>query len=75
MKRKTLEEVLENLYKRYKYVNEEDVWVENCKDYVCINWHTFMDGYINMHIVRCIAKYLRKYTSKPIWAANVLLPV
>lgn len=75
MKRKALEEVLENLDERYKYISEETVWVENCKDYVCINWHTYMDAHISMHIVRCIAKYLRKYTFKPIWAANVLLPV
>ena len=35
----------------------------------------FMDDYINMYIIRCMAKYLRKYTRKPIWAANVLLPI
>ena len=75
MKKQTLEEVLDNLYLKYKYVNEETVWVENCKNYLCINWHTFMDGNVNTHIVNCIAKYLRKYTSKPIYASDVLLSI
>ena len=37
MKKQTLEEVLDNLYLKYKCVNEETVWVENCKNYLCIN--------------------------------------
>ena len=75
MEKKTLEQVLEELDKRYKYIAEETVYVENCKDYVCINWNSFMSSYINWHIVRCIAKYLRKYTNKPIYAASCLLDI
>lgn len=69
MKKKTIKEVIDTLYLKYKCIGNEDVWVEITDKYICINWNSFMSSFVNMLRVKQIASYLRKFTSLPIYDA------
>lgn len=69
MGKRNIDQVISTLYLRYKCINEEDFYVEKTDKYIVINWHTFMDGRVNLLRVRQVAKYLRKYTSLQIYDA------
>lgn len=69
MKKKTIKEVIDTLYLKYKCIDNEDIWVEIADKYICINWNSFMSSFVNMLRVKQIASYLRKFTSLPIYDA------
>lgn len=69
MKKITIEQVISTLHLRYKCINKEEFYVEKTDKYIVLNWSTFMDGRVNLLRVRQVAKYLRKYTSLPIYDA------
>ena len=48
MKQRTIEEVISNLHNRYKCIDNEDFYVEKAETHIVLNWHTFMDKYVNM---------------------------
>lgn len=66
MRRRDLDDIIRNLYKRYKCINREDFYVENAGSHVSIYWHSFMDQYIDKGKVMCVAKFIRKFTNLPI---------
>ena len=39
MKKKTIKEVIDTLYLKYKCIDNEDIWVEITDKYICINWN------------------------------------
>ena len=69
MKKKTIKEVIDTLYLKYKCIDNEDIWVEITDKYICINWNSFMSSFVSMLRVKQIASYLRKFTSLPIYYA------
>lgn len=69
MKKITIEQVISTLCLRYKCINKEEFYVEKTDKYIVLNWSTFMDGRVNLLRVRQVAKYLRNYTSLPIYDA------
>lgn len=60
---------IEKAMQKYKYLQEETVFIENEENYLCINWHVYRDKYINYKMVCYIAKFLRRYTDKPIYSS------
>ena len=44
MKKKTIKEVIDTLYLKYKCIDNEDIWVEITDKYICINWNYSMCG-------------------------------
>ena len=69
MKKKTIKEVIDTLYLKYKCIDNEDIWVEITDKYICINWNSYMSSFVSMLRVKQIASYLRKFTSLPIYDA------
>lgn len=61
--------IVEKAIEKYKYLQEETVWIECYNGIIVINWHPSMDSYISTHRVMQIAKFLRKGTDRPIYSA------
>ena len=60
---------------KYKCLQNEDFYIELTDTYIGLVWHNFMDRYINLGKVMCVAKYLRKYTDLPIYNSFGLMKV
>lgn len=63
--------IIEKAVNHYKCLVNEDFWIEFDKEHLIwvLNWHTFMDEYINMTRVKQVAKFIRKYSKFPIYNA------
>ena len=55
MKKKTIKEVIDTLYLKYKCIDNEDIWVEITDKYICINWNSFMGSFVNMRIIESLS--------------------
>lgn len=71
----TIEKAIESCYKRYKCLQNEDMYLKLEKGYVSIFWHVYMDRYISIARVKQIAKRLRKHTDLPIYSSFGLIRV
>jgi L-rhamnose mutarotase len=49
MKKKTIKEVIDTLYLKYKCIDNEDIWVEITDKYICINWNSFMSSFVSKY--------------------------
>lgn len=71
----TPQQIIDKAYKRYMCLQTEDMYLEYHNTYWVINWHNFMDSYINYKKVGYVAKFIRKYSDLPIYDAVGLLNV
>ena len=62
----TIGEAIKKATEKYACLQEEDFWIEQTDTYIGLVWHIYMDRFINLHKVKCVANYLRKYTNLPI---------
>ena len=72
-----INDIINKAYKHYKCLQSEDFYLsfdEQHKIFV-IEWHTFMDDYINMERVKNVAKFVRKYSKFPIYNAYGLMDI
>ena len=62
------------LVKHYNYLNGENAFVEFTDSYICVNWHCYMDKYINMKRIKQICIFIKKHLGKndnrPVMDAN-----
>lgn len=49
------------LVDKYKYLNEENAFVEFTTDYICVNWYNYMDCYIRMDRIKQICNFIKKH--------------
>lgn len=62
--------VVSKAISKYKYLQEEKVYLEVHDDNIYIMWHVYMDNYISMHRVQQIANFLSKGTNLPIYCCG-----
>ena len=69
--------IIDKAYNKYKCLQNEDFYLSFDKQHeiFVINWHTSMDGYINMKRVKNVAKFVRKYSNFPIYNAYGLMNI
>lgn len=67
MRKMSLEQAISNAIDKYNILQTEDAYLRDEGNYIMIGWHVFMDKYINYYHVCCVAKFIRKYTDKPIY--------
>ena len=69
--------IIDKAYNKYKCLQSEDFYLsfDEQHEIFVINWHTFMDKYINMERVRNVAKFVRKYSKYPIYNAYGLMKI
>ena len=72
-----VKEIIGKAYNKYKCLQNEDFYLsfDEQHEIFVINWHTFMDKYINMERVRNVAKFVRKYSEYPIYNAYGLMKI
>lgn len=72
-----IKRIIDKAYNKYKCLQGEDFYLSFDKQHeiFVINWHTSMDGYINMERVKNVAKFVRKYSSFPIYNAYGLMNI
>lgn len=72
-----IKQIIEKAYNKYKCLQNEDFYLffDEQHNIFVINWHTFMDCYINMNRVRNVAKFVRKYSDFPIYNSYGLMNV
>lgn len=71
----TPQQIIDKAYNKYACLQNEDFYIEFCETYWALNWHTFMDSYINYNKVGNVAKFIRKYSDLPIYDAVGLLNI
>jgi len=66
MEQKILDRLEENLYKKYKTLNEGTgfLFIENYDGIIVLNWSPLNDLYINYTRVNQIKKYMRSFLEK-----------
>lgn len=69
--------IIGNAIKHYKCLQEEDFWIEfdESHNIWVLNWHSYMDSYINMTRVKQVAKFIRKHSSFPIYNSWGLMKI
>ena len=75
MAKMTLGDAVRKAYEKYKCLQNEDFYIEVTDTYVGLVWDNFMDRYINLDKVMCVARYLRRYTDLPIYSSYSKLSV
>ena len=70
-----LKKGIEKAIKKYKCLQERFYSIENTSSYVNIYWHPCKDRYVNVRQVIWIAKFLRRYTTKPIYSSLGIIKV
>lgn len=72
-----IKKIIEKAYNKYKCLQSEDFYLsfDEQHNIFVIDWHTFMDGYINMNRVRNVAKFVRKYSDFPIYNSYGLMNI
>jgi len=64
MNKEILDKLEENLYKKYKSLNNGYMFIENYEGIIVLNWNPQNDLYINYFRVGQIKKYMRKFLIK-----------
>jgi len=64
MDKKVLEKLKENLWKKYSDFNKERLFVYIEDDFIVLNWHIYMDSYMNYKKIDQIKKYMYDYLKK-----------
>ena len=74
---KEVKKIINKAYEHYKCLQYEYFYLsfDEQHEIFIINWHTFMDAYINMERVRNVAKFVRKYSKYPIYNAYGLMDI
>lgn len=70
--------ILQKATNRYVCLQKEEYFLEydEKSNYICINWHIYMDRFVKMKDVFKVAKYIRKYVPDvPIYSAFGLLKI
>ena len=72
-----VKKIIDKAYIKYQWLQNEDfdLSFDEQHEIFVINWHTFMDKYINMERVRNVAKFVRKYSKYPIYNAYGLMKI
>ena len=72
-----VKKIIDKAYNKYQCLQNEDfdLSFDEQHEIFVINWHTFMDKYINMERVRNVAKFVRKYSKYPIYNAYGLIDI
>ena len=65
----TIGEAIKKATEKYVCLQEQDFWIEHYDGIIVLNWHNYMDKYINYRKVENVARFLRKYTDEPIFSA------
>ena len=70
-------DIISKAYKHYKCLQNEDFYLNFDKQHeiFVINWHTFMDQYIDMNKVHNVAKFVRKYSKFPIYNSYGIMDI
>jgi hypothetical protein len=68
MDKKVLEKLKESLWKKYSDFNKENLFIEIQGDprfeFIVVNWHIYMDNYVNYKKLDLIKKYMYNYLKK-----------
>ena len=71
MKEKTIKQVINLTINHYICLQKEEMFLEYDEQHniIVINWHVYMDRFINMKKVFQIAHFMRRYIDIPIYSA------